>query len=179
MNGSLLSLSVQELPKVQNGEPGEALNLLSNKVGEQNAANALLFDIRLLLDGKEVQPDGNVTVTFLGLSEVTGKEKIFHVDEAAQTVTDMNAQAQDDAALLMETNHFSTYAIVPLSDEIIVIPPSNPNDYFRGKDNAEDVQKVKPNSKNIFGDARKFNVFCLEDFITGLTLKVQLLSAAV
>lgn len=73
------------------------------------------FDIKLLVDGEEIQPAEGVTVTFEGdiLLPRTEEESlaVYHVTEDA-AASDMEAVVTENEAVEMETNHFSVYVIV-------------------------------------------------------------------
>ncbi len=73
------------------------------------------FDIKILVDGEEVQPDGDVTVSFAGDILLPRNEKeevaVYHVSEDA-VASDMEAVVTENATVEMETTHFSVYVIV-------------------------------------------------------------------
>lgn len=70
-----------------------------------------MFDITLSLDGKKVQPNGEVTV-YLPIPEGYNPSKcnVYYVADDGN-FTDMKAKAQE-GFLLFTTNHFSNYVIV-------------------------------------------------------------------
>lgn len=83
------------------------------------------YDIKLVVDGTEMQPNGNVTVTFTGgdiSDHVVSAENIdvYHVDENLQTAEDMTNTVKE-TSVLMETNHFSTYVISTESQNPITV----------------------------------------------------------
>ena len=73
------------------------------------------YDIKLLVDGIESQPTGNVNVKFEGGEvqenlETAENIEVYHVDETTQIANDIEKTAVDDT-VTMTTNHFSTYVI--------------------------------------------------------------------
>lgn len=73
------------------------------------------YDIKLLVDGIESQPTGNVNVKFEGgevqeTLETAENIEVYHVDETTQIANDIEKTAVDDT-VTMTTNHFSTYVI--------------------------------------------------------------------
>lgn len=73
------------------------------------------YDIKLLVDGVEVQPVGDVNVTFQGgeveaqIAEAEQVE-ILHVDENAQVAVAVEGTVENNEVEMI-TNHFSTYVI--------------------------------------------------------------------
>ena len=73
------------------------------------------YDIKLLVDGIESQPTGNVNVKFEGGEvqenlETAENIEVYHVDETTQIANDIEKTAVDDT-VTMTTNHFLTYVI--------------------------------------------------------------------
>ena len=73
------------------------------------------YDIKLLVDGIESQPTGNVNVKFEGGEvqenlETAENIEVYHVDETTQIANDIEKTAVDDT-VTMTTNHFSTSVI--------------------------------------------------------------------
>lgn len=73
------------------------------------------YDIKLLVDGIESQPTGNVNVKFEGGEvqenlETAENIEVYHVDETTQIANDIEKTAVDDT-VTMTTNHFSNYVI--------------------------------------------------------------------
>ena len=78
---------------------------------EEVVKDIMAFDIKFLVNGKEVQPNGEVQVQF----ENTGFEteenvSVYHVTDNNREATDMNAVVENEVAF--DTTHFSTYVIV-------------------------------------------------------------------
>uniref|UniRef100_UPI004055EEC5 SpaA isopeptide-forming pilin-related protein n=1 Tax=Acetatifactor sp. TaxID=1872090 RepID=UPI004055EEC5 len=77
------------------------------------------FDIKILVDGEEVQPAEGVTVAFAGdiLLPQTEEESVtvYHVTEDA-VANDMEATVTEANEVEMETNHFSIYVITVSMD---------------------------------------------------------------
>jgi hypothetical protein len=84
----------------------------------QEIDNVVAFDITLLVNGKEVQPDGNVNVTFsshLFKENDNIEMKVTHISDDLKKSEDMKIKAENDT-ISMNTNHFSIYAIVELKE---------------------------------------------------------------
>lgn len=80
------------------------------------------YDIKLMLDGEEVQPLGPVEVRFSGKEVAKSVENeetevnVIHVDENTGEATDMEATATEDNDVVIETEHFSVYVYVHLTN---------------------------------------------------------------
>jgi uncharacterized repeat protein (TIGR02543 family) len=69
-----------------------------------------LFDIALIRGGKEIQPNGAITISIPVPNGYTAaKCKVFHINDDG-SATDMNAVVKNDV-LVFTTNHLSPYAI--------------------------------------------------------------------
>ena len=95
---------------------------LKKKEDETNTkiATYKAYDIKLLVDGIETQPTGDVNVKFEGgevKENLTNAEnvEVYHVDESNQTANDISGTAAEDT-VTMTTNHFSTYVITTTTD---------------------------------------------------------------
>ncbi len=192
--GDDLALKVSEVTPEQQEKVDEALQKKAEEDGTEIKQYRAL-DIKLIVDGKEIEPDGKFQVRFKNVElekideekeeqekpeeqsivkramrrvmslftarneenenvaavteaeetaevadadteenekadsekEDEGKEeavksseniKVFHLDEEAISVTDMNADAQDNGDVVINTDHFSIYIIVNLPDNV-------------------------------------------------------------
>ncbi len=70
-----------------------------------------IFDVQLLLDGEEIEPNGPINIAFTGISGDPEAALVFHVDEQSGIVTDMNAFGED-GQLFFETDHCSLFGVV-------------------------------------------------------------------
>lgn len=91
-----------------------ASEVVSNKT---TIKDMMAFDIKFLVDGKEVQPNGEVKVEFQNTGYDTENGiSVYHVDEEKTTATDMEAvvdtQSSDATDVAIDTTHFSTYVVV-------------------------------------------------------------------
>lgn len=77
-----------------------------------------LFDVRLWRGDEEVEPTGPVVLTFEGVTSPEAGEiaGVFHVDEENEKATDMNAELTDDGSVVVNTDHFSLYAVMVASE---------------------------------------------------------------
>ncbi len=85
---------------------------------EKKVENYQAFDIKLLVDGEEVQPLGPVAVKFSGREVEKSVENedtevnVIHVDENTGETTDMEAAETEEKEVVIETEHFSVYVYV-------------------------------------------------------------------
>ena len=92
---------------------------------EKQVKNYQAFDIKLLVDGEEVQPLGPVAVKFSGREVEKSVENentevnVIHVDENTGETTDMEAVATDEKDVVIETEHFSVYVYVEVGIDAI------------------------------------------------------------
>ena len=97
-----------------------AAALVDAAVADTELENGQLYllDVRLWHDGEEIEPVGPVVLTFEGVTspgenDIAG---VFHVDEEKEQATDMNAELTEDGSVVVDTNHFSLYAIMVASE---------------------------------------------------------------
>lgn len=78
--------------------------------------NILAYDIHFEADGKEVQPGATVKVS-VDVPEIKAgaNASVFHVDDKNK-VENMDGDVDKKGNVVFETTHFSTYAIVNMSD---------------------------------------------------------------
>ncbi|OUQ15926.1 hypothetical protein B5E82_14555 [Lachnoclostridium sp. An138] len=114
--GVLPDGAVLSVEKIESEETEEEIK---EAVAEDIAANnttiqdMMVFDIRFLVDGQEVQPDGAVTVEFenTGYGAENGIS-VYHVDDENANATNMEATTETEADVAFETTHFSQYVII-------------------------------------------------------------------
>ncbi len=113
------SLSVNELEAEALENVEEALE--NEEIKQKKRIQSYkAYDIKIIVSGNEVQPSGNVKVTFSGELPVIkeGKELlVYHIDEEKKVATDMkgkieNNEIREKPVVAIMTTHFSTYAIV-------------------------------------------------------------------
>ena len=100
-------------------EDEESMAEMKEAIADEVIANnttikdMMAFDIKFLLNGEEVQPNGTVDVEFgnTGYGDENGVS-VYHVDDSNATATDMEAVETADQAVEFATTHFSTYIIV-------------------------------------------------------------------
>ncbi len=78
--------------------------------------NRIVFDISLIKDGSEVQPNGEVTVKIPVPERMVGSLLKVYREEADGSLTDMNAYFAD-GSMIFTTDHFSKYIIT--AEEIV------------------------------------------------------------
>lgn len=89
---------------------------------EKVVTNYQAFDIKLMADGKEVQPLGPVEVKFSGkeveesVKDEETETNVIHVDAATNKVEDMEAEVTEEKDVTIETTHFSIYVYVELKE---------------------------------------------------------------
>ena len=106
-------------------ERAEAIEEAVTKIAEEKekeVSSYQAFDIKLMVDGEEVQPLGPVSVKFSSreVAEAVENEAtevgVIHVDENSGEVTDMEATATEEKDVVIETEHFSVYVYVNLEN---------------------------------------------------------------
>ena len=86
------------------------------------------YDLSLLFDGIEIQPDGNILVTLPALQQEYDYDSIVVVYIAPDgSVEKCDTTLNDDGTITFSTNHFSRYAVIGVSAEN-TLPPSGEND---------------------------------------------------
>lgn len=112
--GSNYEILASELNEEETKNVEVALKKKENEINTK-IATYKAYDIKLLVDGIESQPTGNVNVKFEGGEvqenlETAENIEVYHVDETTQIANDIEKTAVDDT-VTMTTNHFSTYVI--------------------------------------------------------------------
>lgn len=111
--------------KVEDEEVLATVEEAVEKVAEEKEKKVESFqpyDIKLFADGEEVQPLGPVAVKFSGKEVVDSVEdektevNVIHVDENTGKTIDMEATATDEKEVVIETEHFSVYVYVNLTE---------------------------------------------------------------
>lgn len=112
-SGDALPYPADEITVKAQEVTDKSVQELWNQVLEKEDAVSgenFLLDITLWHDEEEIEPTGNVTVVFSGFDTEGYSPKIYHIDEQAEEVTDMNAVLEDSGDISVETDHFSVYA---------------------------------------------------------------------
>ncbi len=113
--------SIQAEKIEEDDEKIEAIEEAVEKMAEEKektVENYQAFDIKLLVDGEEVQPLGPVSVKFSGKEVEESVENeatevnVIHVDENTGETTDMEAEETEEKEVVIETEHFSVYVYV-------------------------------------------------------------------
>lgn len=103
----------------------EAIEEAVTKIAEEKekeVSSYQAFDIKLMVDGEEVQPLGPVSVKFSShevakaVEDEATEVNVIHVDENSGEVTDMEATATEEKDVVIETEHFSVYVYVNLEE---------------------------------------------------------------
>lgn len=117
--GTTYEISASEL----NEDETKDVEIALKKKEDENdikIATYKAYDIKLLVDGVESQPTGDVNVKFEGgevTENITDSEKVdvYHVDEHNQVANTVTETATTET-VTMTTNHFSTYVITTTTD---------------------------------------------------------------
>lgn len=105
----------------------EAIEEAVTKIAEEKekeVGSYQAFDIKLMVDGEEVQPLGSVSVKFSShevakaVEDEATEVNVIHVDEVSGEATDMGATATEEKDVVIETEHFSVYVYVQL-DKVV------------------------------------------------------------
>lgn len=92
---------------VENVQDGAAFNLIQG----DNIVNKAVFDITLLKDGVEVQPNGSVTVRIpISAGFDVSKCKLYHISVETMSIEEIPIRIEGNY-LVFTTNHFSYYAV--------------------------------------------------------------------
>lgn len=70
-----------------------------------------LYDVKLTRDGQEVQPAGDVKMTFEGVDAPKGDAELYSLDESAETVERLDAAESGDTSMSAVTQGFPTCAV--------------------------------------------------------------------
>lgn len=173
--------------KVENEETIATVEEAVNQVAEEKETtveNYQAYDIKLMVDGEEVQPIGPVAVKFSGREVAASVENegtevnVIHVDESTGETTDMEAVATEESDVVIETEHFSVYVYVEFGGiegvdvniqhwgENIVTVDSTHKEYNRGEKGAN----VIPDDKALVEEA--FNIEAKSVVTTSAAVKL-------
>ncbi len=111
--------------EVRNEIDEESMNELEKIIQKTNVNKEIvhIYDISLLLDGEEIQPDGNVKIT-IPLDDQMKKYtdlKVVYISDTGE-ITEVESKITDNEISFI-TNHFSCYAILGTSKEDIPKSP--------------------------------------------------------
>ena len=117
--GTTYEISASELNENETKDVEIALKKKEDE-NDIKIATYKAYDIKLLVDGVESQPTGDVNVKFEGgevAENITDSENVgvYHVDEGEQVANDVTETSTNDT-VTMTTNHFSTYVITTTKD---------------------------------------------------------------
>lgn len=94
---------------------------LCNQLMEENEVQAdkqYLLSLSLYHGEEEVEPTGNVTVTFGGLDTENYEPSVYNIDTETEDAEDMDAEADEDGDVAVETETFaSNYAVSLYSED--------------------------------------------------------------
>lgn len=114
-----LPYPVEELTlRVSVVENEDAGYLMSEAASADGVAGetTLLFDIKLIHDGREVEPSGELNVLISGLAdEETGGVAVYHINTESEEVQDVESVLEDDGTVNISTDHFSLYGVTLLA----------------------------------------------------------------
>lgn len=122
-NAELKVTKIEETEEIEQIKDTIAPEVVNN---EASIKDMMAFDIKFVVGGEEVQPNGQVKVEFQNTGYNTENGiSVYHVDDAKTTATDMDAtvetQATENADVAIDTTHFSTYVIVNKGDKEIKV----------------------------------------------------------
>lgn len=102
--------------RVQEVTDENVIALWQQTLEEQGATgNQFLLDVSLWYQEQEIEPVGNVKVTFSDFTVDTNDSvKVYHIDTDTNTVEDMQATKEDDD-ISLNTDHFSYYGGTAIS----------------------------------------------------------------
>lgn len=138
-NAELKVTKIEETEEIEQIKDTIAPEVVNN---EASIKDMMAFDIKFVVGGEEVQPNGQVKVEFQNTGYDTENGiSVYHVDDAKTTATDMDAtvetQATENADVAIDTTHFSTYVIVNNGNKEIKVTIQH---YLWNGDNEEPTQ---------------------------------------
>ena len=138
-NAELKVTKIEETEEIEQIKDTIAPEVVNN---EASIKDMMAFDIKFVVGGEEVQPNGQVKVEFQNTGYDTENGiSVYHVDDAKTTATDMDAtvetQATENADVAIDTTHFSTYVIVNYGNKEIKVTIQH---YLWNGDNEEPTQ---------------------------------------
>lgn len=146
-----------------------ALDKFESAIAEDVAANnttiqdMLVLDIKFLVDGEEVQPNGKVRVDVenTGYSQENGIS-VYHVSDDFETTTDMGATVDSVADVTFETTHFSDYVIVNNGDDTVHVTIEH---YLNKGDGTDPIKLYRNYEEDLQSgdDAERISNFTKED----------------
>ncbi|MBQ1996500.1 MAG: hypothetical protein II237_09940 [Clostridia bacterium] len=99
--------------EVEESFDGTAFNILDAKTG---AVQQKIYDIKMLVDGEAVQPNGKITVKIpLPVGYNPNFSYVYYVNTETGAVEKMEA-TYEDGYMVFETDHFSYYAVIAEPD---------------------------------------------------------------
>lgn len=102
--------SAYDLVEKSTQDPLSDSNINDQDAGGKGSARLTqVYDIKLIHNGEEIEPLGDVSVIFGGLPQVGEDVQIFHLDVDAGTSEEMDVTG--DASVGFVTNHFSAFAV--------------------------------------------------------------------
>ena len=140
----------------------------------QSVEEVLAFDITLLVDGEEVQPDGLVQVSFSNISFVEDAQAedtelmVAHVSDDLSRATEVSVAAVTADEVVIEAAHFSVYAVAVVKTTPEKQPiteayePQNSFSYTYTDDANGNIQTIS-------SPAFDFHIFSLEAYIDAHT----------
>ena len=158
-SGSSYAISASKLSKE---EESAVEAVLEKKAVESkvNISSYQAYDIKLLVDGVETQPTGNVNVTFSGteVAETVASSdevQVYHVDTNTEEVNDIQSEKKSNSEVEMLTNHFSTYVIANTSEGTVKVTV---NHYLEDQKNSNSKTKLFRTAEfDVEGDERLQN----------------------
>ena len=104
-----LSLSVETVSN-------EAMQAIVEKEAASADENStlrktVLFDIKVMHNGTEVQPKKTVSMSFSGIKTPNADAQVFHIDKNADTAQDMQAETDGNGDISIKTDGFSPYGV--------------------------------------------------------------------
>ena len=99
--------------QVEESFDGSAFNLIDAQTG---ATQSFIYDIKMTVNGKEIQPVGNVTIKIPLPSGFKADDCYIYYVNTSNSRVEKIATTYVDGYLVFETDHFSYYAIVDIHE---------------------------------------------------------------
>lgn len=89
--------------------PEKAITVITPVEKKVTKNQLVAFDIQFMLDGKEIQPESEVSVSF-AMEELPEDAEIFHISDKNKQ-EEISSTVQGDGKISFKANHFSVYGI--------------------------------------------------------------------
>lgn len=142
---------------------------ISNEVINQlNTTNYIAYDMSLLLNGHNIQPNGKVEIS-IDIPDDYDESKVKVYYEKDGKITDMNAVVKDSKAIF-KTDHFSHYILAETNQDIIDAETTDENTEKTKEENASTKTTEKQVNAVQTGDESQIVIYTITCALALLTI---------